>query len=274
MAPTYRGNVVAREVFNSGELSTSAGQRLWTVRWQGLFSDLLNQEPDVGSLKAGDNSYSVESVQTVPTKGALGEMTVQYIKQTNLENVDVTSTTELEISWIKEDVPYTAMLYIAGQDMQDVIARIDDYVSSRSATERDTIRTEIEGWGAVAKRLLLLRLAGITSFQICRPCVRRTQDYVLRSTAVQNIGSAINKHQDPQNIGSAGYPTTYAYTDWSTGTAVTATDAWFYVCTDDKASRTGRSKKWKRYQEWQGFYLPANMQADVKAAVKAMYPNA
>jgi hypothetical protein len=96
----------------------------------------------------------------------------------------------------------------------------------------------------------------------------------LRTTAVQNIGSNINKHQTPQNIGTAGYPTTYSYTDWSTGTAVAATDTWFYVCTDDKASRTGRSKKWKRYQEWQGFYLPTNMQADVRAAVVAMYPDA
>jgi hypothetical protein len=181
---------------------------------------------------------------------------------------------ELEVSWIKEDVPFTAMVYVPGQDMQDVIARIDDYVNSRNEADRGTIRTEIEGWGNVAKRLLLLRLAGITSFQVCRPCVRRTEEYVLRSDAVASIGAAINKHQVPQNLGTATYPTTYTYADLTTGTPVTATATWFYVCTDDKASRTGRSKKWKRYQEWQGFYLPTNMQADVRAAVVAMYPDA
>jgi hypothetical protein len=274
MPPVYQGNTTPREIFSSNELNRSAGQKGWVKRWQGLFAELIDLEPEVGSLMEGDNRYSVDSVQTVPTKGRLGEMTVSYIRYLNLETISPTSTMELEISWIKEDVPFTAMVYVAGQDMQDVIARIDDYVNSRSVTERETIRTEIEGWGAVATRLLLLRLAGITSFQVSRPCVRRTEEYVLRSSAVASIGAAINKHQVPQNLGTATYPTTYSYTDVSTGTPTPATDTWFYVCTDDKVSRTGRSKKWKRYQEWQGFYLPTNMQANVRAAVVAMYPDA
>jgi hypothetical protein len=264
MPTVLRGLTAVREVYNSGELSSQAGEKRQIKRYRGLYDDLVAEEPAVGTLMAGDDLYSVESAATVRLKGNIGETTITYVRYVNLESISPTSTLKVEIDWIREEVPFTAMLYVAGHDMQDVIARIDDYLNERNATTRGDIRTEIEGWGDAPKRLLALRLAGVTSYPISRPVVRKSEELLLRPST---IGANINKRQSPTGIGTVSYPTSYAGPGGESET-------WTYVKMVDRASRTGRNKKWERQEEWQGFYLPSTMQTDVKAAVLSMYPEA
>jgi hypothetical protein len=262
MTVRYKGSTAIREVWNSGEITSTYGQRTRIIKYQGLYADLIAAEPLPGATLVGDTSYECTDVRTLPIKGKLGEQIVTYVKSTNLSTISELAGIQIDILWIKDEIPFTQSCYVPNTTIHNVIALIDSYLDETDDTKRTTILDQITALGAVALRLLRLISAGIRSYPIARPVVRKTQDTISRPST--GLGNGLFKREAP-DVGTVTYPLSYKGPDG-------ADEQWVYIRMDDSASRTGRGKMWKRTQEWHGLYLPASMNPDLRADILSMYP--
>lgn len=259
MTVALKGNTDPRQVFDSGDISVAAGEIQRTVKWEGIYADLEASIPASGDTWNEDTSYEVLTARLTRKRGTLGVLTIVYVKQSGLETIESASNLVIEIDWIREEMPFQLKMYVPGQDMADVMALIEDFVNERTASDRATIKADIIALGAVAERMLALRMCGITSYTIYRPIVRKTSDSILRPSI---LGTNLNKRQAPQ-IGTVSYPTSGDLNGAFT---------WTYIKEMDRASRTGRNKKWQRTEEWHGYVPPDD--PDLVAAFNAMHPTA
>jgi hypothetical protein len=262
MTVRYKGSTAIREVWNSGEIASTYGQRTRIIKYQGLYAALIAAEPAPGAQLVGDNTYECTDVRTIPLKGGLGEQTVTYVKFTNLSTISDLTGIQIDILWIKDEIPFTQSCYVPNTTIHNVIALIDSYLDETDDTTRATILAQITALGAVALRLLRLISAGIRSYPIARPVVRKSQDMILRPTT--GLGNGLFAQEAP-DVGTVSYPLSYKGPDG-------ATEQWVYIRMDDSASRSGRGKMWKRTQEWHGLYLPTSMDPDLRADILSMYP--
>jgi hypothetical protein len=262
MTVLYKGSTDIREVWSSGEIVSVYGQRTRIVKYQGLYSSLISDEPSPGDQLEDDNTYECSDARTIPLKGGLGEQTVTYVKYTNLSTISDLAGIQVDILWIKDEVPFTQSCYVSGTTIHNVIALIDSYLDEKDETTRTDILDQITDLGAVAERLLRLISAGIRSYPIARPVVRKTQEMTLRPTT--GLGNGLFARETP-DVGTVSYPLSYKGPDGST-------EQWVYVLMDDSVSRSGKGKRWKRTKEWHGLYLPTSMDSDLRDDILSMYP--
>jgi hypothetical protein len=262
MAVQLKGATATREVWSSGEIASSYGERTWIRKYQGLYAALIAAEPLPGSTMVGQADYEATNVRTIRLKGLVGEQTITYVKQTNLSTISEISGVQVDIEWIKDEIAFTQSCYVPGTSINNVIALIDSYLDEKDDAQRATILAQITALGAVALRLLRLISAGIRSFPISRPVVRKTADTILRPGA--GLGNGLFKRETP-DVGDVSYPLSYFE-------PAGAAEAWVYVRMDDRATRTGRGRMWRRTTEWHGLYLPSTMDPNLRNDILAMYP--
>jgi hypothetical protein len=262
MAVQLKGTTAIREVWSSGECASTFGERTWIKKYQGLYAALIAAEPLPGDTMVGQVDYEVSTARTIRLKGLVGEQTVTYVKQLNLSTISEIAGIQVDINWIKDEIAFTQTCYVAGTTINNVIAIIDNYLAETDDAKRATILAQITALGAVALRLLRLISAGIRSYPIARPVVRKMADTVLRPTS--GLGNGLFKREAP-DVGEVTYPLSYFGPDG-------ATEQWVYVKMDDGATRTGKGRKWRRTTEWHGLYLPTSMDADLRNDILAMYP--
>jgi hypothetical protein len=262
MTVRYKGSTAIREVWSSGEIVSTYGQRTRIYKYQGLYADLVAAEPLPGAKLVSDNTYECTDVRTIPVKGKIGEQSVTYVQSTNLSTISDIAGIQIDILWVKDEIPFTQSCYVPGTTIHNVIALIDSYLDETDDTQRTTILAQITALGAVALRLLRLISAGIRSYPVARPVVRKSQDTILRPTS--GLGNGLFTREAP-DVGTVTYPTSYKGPDGSA-------QQWVYVRMDDGASRTGLGKMWKRTQEWHGLYLPTSMDPDLRDDILSMYP--
>ena len=261
MAVALKGTTTLREIWSSGEIDSSPGERRWIKKYQGIYTDLTTAEPAPGSQMVGNTAYEVTAVKITPWKGNLGEMTVYYARQNGLQTIDLLTNVQVDVNWIRDEIPFTQTCYVPGEPICNLIALIDKYLDEKDDAERALLLAQITALGAVALRLLRLISAGIRSYPVSRPVVIHQQDSILRAS---QLGQYLNCQNAP-DVGTAAYPLAYLGPDGNS-------NQWVYVKMDDRCSRTGRGRKWRRTQEWHGLYLPSSMDPDLKADILAMYP--
>jgi hypothetical protein len=227
-----------------------------TLKYEGLYTDLVANEPAQGSSWAVDPRFEVETVTTERKKGALGETTVNYVADLSLAYNTLEKNVKLEIVWQRNDAPlvfkneFALDSYLgdaAGNAALEGLNLIEDYLQTRNAAKRAAIFTIIQGMGANAVKFLELRRKGVDSTLRFLPICRKTTLGLLRPSS---IGADLGKIQAPAFL-NIGYPT-----DFTTGDPVTATpisETLTYVKMRDDAMKTGRNKKWERVEEWHGY---------------------
>jgi hypothetical protein len=227
-----------------------------TLKYEGLYADLLAEEPAQGSQWAEDPRFLVETVSTERKKGKLGETTVTYLADLSLSYNEEEKNVKLEIVWQRNDAPlvfkneFALDSYLGdaqGNAALEALNLIEDYLQARSAAKRAAIFTIIQGMGAAAVKFLELRRKGVDSYLRFLPICRKTSLSVLRPTT---IGAFLGVIQAPSFLG-VGYPASI-----KTGNPLTlaeVTEALTYVKMRDDATKTGRNKKWERIEEWHGY---------------------
>ena len=260
MTIALKGNTNPRQVFDSGDISASAGEIQRTIKWEGLYQDLEAQMPAVGDAWSENQDYEVLNAKLSKKRATLGVLTIVYVKQAGLETLETVSNLVIEFDWIREEIPLSQRTYIPGQDIVDIVGLIEDFLNERNKTERATIKADIIALGAAAEDLLIQRCAGVTSDTLYRPIVRKTSESLLRPST---LGTNLNKRQAPQ-IGTVSYPSTVRWDNEDVN--------WVYIKEVDRATRTGRNKKWQRVEEWQGYIEWKD--TDMKRIFEAKHPAA
>lgn len=252
MTVQLKGTTAIRET--SRERQTKGGQQVVTLKYQGLYLDLLAGEPAPGLLWVEDNRFGVESANTVRTKGGLGETTVVYTADGSLQSIPGgTKDIKIEIIWERNDAPLLFQKQFRDDSVGctniECLSLVEDYLQARTAAKRTAIKALITAFGSPeADKYLELRAKGIDSILRFLPIIRKTSTTVLRPSS---IGANLGKVQAP-TIGSIALPVSIEVGNPLTP-ATTTVDTLLYVKMRDDATKTGRSKQWERIEEWHGY---------------------
>lgn len=261
MAVTRIGNSAIRET--GRDRSVRSGQVTVTLKYQGLYADLIAGEPAQGALWAEDNRFAVETAATQKTKAGHGETTVVYVADSGLESIDTTKDIRFEVSWERDEVPLIFQKVFrddsAGAQNIECQSLVEDYLQARTAAKRTAIKTLIDAFGATATKYLELRVRGVDSVTRWLPIVRKTEMAILRPSGT---GTELGKRQAPA-VGSISIPTSIDVGNPLSGISTQETLA--YILFQDNVSRTGRNKKWERAREWKGYPATELVQIHFKA---------
>jgi len=248
MTVGFKGNTSIRETDRRGQKRGS--QTTVTLTLKGLYEELLVVEPSMGEFWSEDSRFYVDSVDTVRTKGKLGETTVVFVTDSSLSYSELNLDVRIEIIWVRNDAPLIYQKQFrddsSGAFTIDCMSLVEDYLQARTAAKRTTIKAMIDALGATATKYLELRVRGIDSILRFLPIVRKTTGSVLRPTAATNIG----KRETP-SVGSVAIPTQIDVGNPLDGASTMETLAWIKM--RDDSTKTGRNKKWERTEEWHGF---------------------
>jgi hypothetical protein len=249
MAVTRIGNSSIRET--GRDRSVRSGQVTVTLKFQGLFDELLAGEPAQGALWAEDNRFAVETAATQKTKAGHGETTVVYVADSGLEVIDTTKDIRIEVVWERDEVPLIFQKAFrddsSGAQMIECQSLVEDYLQARTAAKRAAIKTLIDAFGATATKYLELRVRGVDSVTRWLPIVRKTEMAILRPSGT---GTELGKRQVPA-VGSVSIPSSIDVGNPLTGASTMETLA--YILMQDDVTRTGRNKKWERTRQWKGY---------------------
>lgn len=247
MAVQYKGDTQIREI--GRERNTRGAQVVVTLTYQGLFADLIANEPSPGAIWTENNAFACETAKTVRTKAGCGETVVTYVADGSLQTLQPDRDLKIEIIWQRNDAPLTFQKIFADDSagVMDIecLSLVEDYLQARAAAKRATIKTLIDAFGAVATKYLELRMRGVDSILRFLPIVRKTT-----TTTIRGIAEDLGGLEWP-DIGSVPYPVTATYWDPLTGLDVTFTI--YYMKMRDDITKTGRNKKWERIEEWHGY---------------------
>jgi hypothetical protein len=264
MAVTRIGNSSIRET--GRDRSVRSGQVTVTLKYQGLYDELIAGEPAQGALWDEDTRFGVETASTQKTKAGHGETTVVYVYDGGLESIDTTTDIRIEVVWERDEVPL--IFQKAFRDnispnggVQDIECQslIEDYLQARTAAKRTAIKALIDAFGATATKYLELRVRGVDSVTRWLPIVRKTEMAILRPSST---GTDLGKRQVPA-VGTVSVPSAIDVGNPLTGESTAETLA--YILIQDDVSRTGRNKKWERTRQWKGYPASELQQVHFKA---------
>jgi hypothetical protein len=246
------GNSSIRET--GRDRSVRSGQVALTLKFQGLYDELIASEPGQGALWDEDNRFAVETAATVKGRAGHGETTVVYVADSGLESIDTTRDIRIEVVWERDEAPllfqkgFQENVSPSGGVMAiECQSLVEDYLQERTSAKRTAIKTLIDAFGATATKYLELRVRGVDSVTRWLPIVRKTEMAILRPSGT---GTDLGKRQTPA-VGSVSVPSSIDVGNPLTGLSTPETLA--YILIQDNVSRTGRNKKWERTREWKGY---------------------
>ena len=250
MTVQYKGNTAIREA--GRDRSVRGGQIVMTLTYQGLYDDLIANEPAQGAIWDENNAFAVDTAQTKRLDGGVGETVVTYLADSSLQTIDTTKDVRIEIMWVRNDAPLIFQQAFATDSTgcMDIECKslVEDYLQARTASKRTAIKALIDAFGAAATKYLELRVRGVDSIVRFLPIVRKTTTAVLRPAL---IGADLGKVQAP--VTGVGITVPATFTTWNPMTNADATATLRYMKMRDDATKTGRNKRWERTEEWHGY---------------------